>query len=548
MSMKRSSAETTISSKLTSLQTRVSESFRGLEKTVVIEIVRTLDFISTLELIGAPLSKEQVESDYYARCGAGAALEPFLKTSETDIDGVPWQRSTQWASSYFYSYLVECGKLVDLLRIARMEQYGLAAAESSTGRIDIHVRSDARERYARALSKSVWRPSTSGTFSPVPDSMLARMSNYVDVDDSFFIRYDNDWEIVEEYNKRAKQYAMGFPEAEALPDEFIIGGRRFSEWKQCCEQALGRILFHIDFSLLLCKKHPETPLRDVLTMFSRKEDMAGIWLQAGLQPDAVEPTMRALTLRSEDLGGWLEAFELPTSFYIGLGVDFVLLPSFGTLENPYFSLFRHLRSVYRADWDRGVEQRESMFRSDLAKLFSAERFLVPSHGYKLRRTDGSLITDVDAVICDKETGRLSLVQLKWHDVYGRSLSERESRRKNLAHACQWIERLQHWIDDRGSDQIANALNLNFTGCDAAPEIYVIARYSAHFDGDVREDMGATWLSWSELVALKDQCSESDPLAEISAFARKAFNTPDDVESFSFKHEFPDLIVSVRVGE
>lgn len=405
-------AEAVLSAKLAALQAHVAESCRGIEKIAVIEIVRTLDFIATLALLGSPLSKEQIAGDYFAQCGTAAALEPFLETSETCPGGVPWQRSPPRLSSYFYSYLVECGKLVDLARLARLERYGLAATKSSTGRVDIHVRSDVHERRERERSWSIRKPGTGDISRPVPKALLQRMLNYVDIDDSYFIRYDNDRGIIDKYIDRAKRYAHGFSESEALPDEYVIGGRRFSEWKQCCERALGRILCHIDFALLLCQKHPSTPLRDVLTIFSRKEDAAAVWVEAGLTPNAVGPTMRALTLRSEDLGGWLQAFELPTSFYVGLGKDFVLLPIFGALANPYFSLFRHLRSVYRSDWDRGMEYREGMFRSDLANLFPAPKFTVPSHGFKIKRNDGSHITDIDAVICDRETGSLALVQLK----------------------------------------------------------------------------------------------------------------------------------------
>ncbi|MGG6462218.1 hypothetical protein [Solilutibacter silvestris] len=544
--MSKSNAEAAISSKLTELQERIKSLFRGQEKIAVIEIVRTLDYISILELTDAPLSADQRTNNYFARCGAAAALQPVLPLVEEAGEGVPWHSSGEHLATYFYSYLVTCGKLVDLLRLVRLERYGLARTEVALARVDIYVQSDARERRARGISRALRLSQVERADIGVPNTLINRMREYVQKDEAYLIRYDNDWEIVGEYRRRAKRYSRYFLEGEAFPDTFILGGRPFLDWKIACEDALGRILMHADFSFLLCEKHPEISLRDIITVPVRKEDVADIWGESGHNSESVASIMRTLTLHSGDLVGWRDSFEIPTCYYIGIGSDFLLLSSFGALLNPYYSLFRYLRTAYRGDWDRGVDLREGIFRADLRKLFSEERFLVPSHGYKVKREDGSHLTDIDAVVCDRSTGSLALFQLKWHDVYGRSLSERESRRKNLAKAADWVARVSAWIGGKSSREVAAALGLQVACSEAVPELYVIARYGAQFEGDDRDDRDATWLPWAELMALKEADAGKDPLRGIAVAARTTGGDGDG-EASSANYGFPGLTVIVHVA-
>jgi hypothetical protein len=293
------------------------------------------------------------------------------------------------------------------------------------------------------------------------------------------------------YREKARSLGQGFLEAEAFPDDVRIGDRSFGEWKDACEQALGRVLAHMDFAAMLKEKRPSIALHDVLTNFARREDVEAVWEEAGLSRDRIPPAMRALTLAIDGLDDWERAYETPTSFYVDLGKNFVLLPCFGALTNPYFALFRHLRSTYRKDWDSCVDRREAVFRGDLARAFPAPRFMVPLRGHRLHRPDGSMLTDVDAVIVDMETCSVVLAQLKWHDVFGFSLAERESRRRNIGKANEWVERIWSWIDGRTSAEILRELRIEAPGSDRPPLLYVIARYAARFAGDRGQDQRAS---------------------------------------------------------
>jgi hypothetical protein len=379
-------------------------------------------------------------------------------------------------------------------------------------------------------------------------ALVARMKSYVDIDPRFLIRYDNDLEVVNSYLREARRYGKFFIEGEALPPDLKIGGRSFGEWKDACERALGRVLYHIEFALLLCKKRPgQVSLRDILTIPTSREDVASVWIQAGLQPDQVESTIAALELSVDRIDEWERAYETPTPFYIGVGQDFVLAPCFGALANPYFSVFRHLKSEYRADWDRGVDRREDVFRSDLRQAFPEPRFSVPARGFGLKRPDGTMLTDIDAVILDRQTGTLGLVQLKWHDIHGMSLAERESRRRNIAEANEWIERVLSWVDGRSSAEVLRSLGAEGVASSRPPVFYVIARYHAHFSGMVEPDNRATWLGWPEILDALKATDRADPLAHLGRIAAVRRNRPSEFGEVREEFGFSGLQVNVRIA-
>lgn len=520
-----SDAEQALFSSLRDLQDHAASIWQDREKEGLIALVRALDSVATASYWDQPSSSDRAASQRrlnraMLRMGTPYALRPLLAAVRDQGDGVPLAPTHHKVAEFSYAYLLSCGQLVFLSRLAALERYGLARTERiGSDHIRIETAGSAPEQ---ALLSSLRRRSNSQDASPRLSAeqwneIHARMSGYVDVHDRWFIRYENDWEIVMAYREKARSLGQGFLEAEALPDDVRIGDRSFGEWKDACEQALGRVLAHMDFAAMLKEKRPSIALHDVLTIFARREDVEAVWEEAGLSRDRIPPTMRALTLAIEGLDDWERAYETPTSFYVDLGKNFVLLPCFGALNNPYFALFRHLRSTYRKDWDSGVDRREAVFRADLARAFPAPRFMVPLRGYRLYRPDGSMLTDVDAVIVDIETGSVVLAQLKWHDVFGFSLAERESRRRNIGKANEWVERIWSWIDGRSSAEILRELRIEALGSDRPPLLYVIARYAARFAGDRDQDQRASWLGWQEILhAMDSDTVDRDPLSQIPA--------------------------------
>lgn len=547
-------AEKIIALQLGALQKKAASMWRGREKEVVIALVRTLDTSAVIHLQGNNTREGARLSHRIVSLGTAAALQPFLPKLGNQPSGVPWGPMHPDAARFAYSYLRYCGQLTHLSRMAALERQGLATTSfARANQIVIKVPYSAPELSLQRALKNI----RSRTLYNIPEDtlsklgrqrLLKRMESYVDAPGGWFIRYDNDQEIVSTYIERARQYGKRYLEAEALPYDVKIGDRTFGEWIYACDQALGRILCHIDFVGLLQKKRPKVTASDVLTLFSRRDDLTEVWQEAGSPAAQVPPTMQALTLESGNLDDWEKSYEIPCAFYVDLGKEHLLLPCFGALTNPYFALFRHLRNFYKSDWDRGVDRREAIFRSDLAKAFPEPDFLVPPHGFQLRRPDGSSLTDVDAIVVDRRHGTLVLVQLKWHDIFGLSLPERESRRRNITKANEWVERVISWINGRTSDELAKALGLKTKASEAPPTLYVLARYAARFTGEQSQDSRASWLGWPEILNILAENATGDVLTLIPHRVLQQQAQVTELEDQRLEFRFPKLAVDLHITQ
>jgi hypothetical protein len=548
-------AERLLKREVSLLQKRASEVWAGSEKLAIIEITRALDLAATVRYLAAEelIGDGRALEFRYMLGGATFALQPFLSSMLGCTRGVPWVASTDDRTAFMQSYLYNCGVLANLLRLAGLERYGLATTTvTGDNRLIIEV-SEGKPELSTMQAMLEWREQRYASKAPsrsetrMASKLHKRMFRYVDRDPIHLIRYENDLEIVDFYLRKAQRIGLQFFEGQALPPETIVGERTFADWRHACDQALGRILFHIDFAQLLCKKHPSTMLRDVLTIFARREDVASVWVEAGMSEGDVDATMRALDVTGDALSDWEHSYETPTPFYVDLGRDFVLLPCFGALSNPYFALFRHLRTVYRNDWDRGLDRREEIFRDELKSVLLGQGLHVPRTGFTIKRSDGSHITDIDAVIRDDRNGRIALVQLKWHDIFGRSLSERDSRRRNLRKASEWVDKVNSWVAGRTSDEVAKTLGISSTDLGQSPTLIVMTRYAAYFSGENNPDERATWLAWPELLRVLRTYDGDDLLADLGDILHVHREITQETTSINEKYQFRGLTVELKIG-
>ncbi|HEL4298232.1 TPA: hypothetical protein UM674_002196 [Stenotrophomonas maltophilia] len=503
-------AERLIYSELYARQEQIVRVFHGRNQLAIFEICRALDAVFT----GASRSLVTEYEGYYIRCGVPEALAPFLNPENAQRAGYQWRQFEPDKAAMVRTYLVDCGRLIDLLRLVKLEIYGLANVNVSGRFVEVEVRSDSPERVAMDARRIVSAPERK-SLPPFPNEKIWKCAiEFLKGGEFGSAYFELDTGVRDHYLDIAMSRRAMFPEAEALPDQCMLGGRAFQDWRAECERANARVLRHIDFSKVALSEGIAENALNILTPIQSRSSVERMLVAEGTPPEFVKSTVRALTTQAEDVAGYSDIFEPPSTPYISLGKDFLVAPCYGMIGNPYFSMFRHLRAKYRADWDRAVAGREVMFRADIAKLFGSRRFVVPSGGFKIKRTNGTHVTDIDAIVFDQETGSLALMQLKWHDPYGRSIVERESRRKNLAKAQEWVGRVQEWVESVGPENLCCALGLPSIVAPARPLVYVVSRYASQFVADSRTEHKSTWLSWPELqYCLRG--SDFDPLLEIS---------------------------------
>lgn len=534
--------------------------WRGYERVLLVELVRGLDE-AAFALTMAPNRGQLIQEDAARHAiilGAASALRPFLEVIRDDPGGVPWAPTSPKLSSIADQHLLNCGNLAAIQRLAAFEQYGLAEATfQADDHLILEVESDDEER--AEVRSGAWLnaqvrkklAAAEARMAAMKNQVAANIDRYTGVHDGWFIRYDPDWEMIEYHRDYAAIYSAGTAEADALPRTALLGGRSFAEWNESSATALGRVFHHIACAARLKATNQDLELRNLLTVFARKDDIDAVWREVGETREWAERIVKGMTLDAATAIAAERDFEIPLPYYVDFGRDFVLLPAFGGLMNPSAGLVWHLRREYRSDWDRAVDGREHMFRRDLRALFPEPRYVVPERGIRLKRDDGTDLTDVDAVVLDKHTGSLVLVQLKWPDIYGRSLTERNSRRLNLLKANEWVSRVHDWIAGRSAGEIAKAVGLGPAGA-RSPWIVVIARHTAQFVNEVEYDQRAQWISWPRLVQLCTQSPEHDIFSlladrdqELSDHRRH--NGSDFATNPVTYYQLPGLTVEVRLS-
>lgn len=549
-------AQLRIEELLRTYQTRVLEAWRGYERTMVIEIIRALDYIAFAFTL-APNRSDLVRKDaarHSMLAGAATALRPLLERLQDCGGPVPWGPTTPQLSALADDYLLGCGQLVELRRLTALERYGLAKTHfTHKDQLIIDVESEATE--TDALDAALWLSANlANNDTAMAEALVARKSaiakridTLASVDMGWFIRYESDPGVRAYHHAIAASRAAHIAEGAALPEDVMLGAWPFSHWRSACVAASGRCANHIAFATRLRATQPVLNLRDLLTVFARKEDVASVWQAAGEDSFFTHAVMDAMTLNAQRAAEDERHFEIPLPFYVDIGRDYVLLPAFGSLLNPFSGTVRQLRSIYRKHWDGGVDGREPIFRRDLCQAFPAPRFLVPENGFELRGPDGRVLTDIDAVILDRKTGSLALVQLKWYDIYGRSLRERASRRTNLLEkGNEWVGKVSDWCAGRSAAAVAKALHLEGGRSDRRPEIFVVARHAARFSATGTYDRQAAWMCWAELVQTASQARKDDVLAETARKYRGGGKKRRSTDIITKNYSLPDLGVEVRI--
>ena len=552
----KTAAEVRLSDIFYNYVSRTSARWRGYERVLLVELVRALDE-STFALTLA-MNRDELRSRDFVRHsivhGAAAGLRPFLQNVQNTPGGVPWGPTTPELSLFADTYLKNCGKLSNVQRIASFERYGLAKSHFvSSNHLVIEVLSAEDER--EDVESALWlldydrnkQIDEEIRHAQNAEYVKAKIDQYVEVSNEWFIQYSPDWESMKYFRRCAELKSAGTAEANAFAVNASFGDWSYGNWMSCALDAYGRILHHVACATSLRARHDDLVLRNLLTVFARKEDIFNVWLESGLEPSFATEVIKSFTLDFEAAADAECRYDIPVPYYIDFGRDFVLLPMFGGLLNSHASVLSYLKKNYRADWDRAVGARENIFRSELQDLFSSPRYVVPDTGFQLRRNDGSVLTDIDAVVLDQERGVLVLVQLKWHDIYSRSLKERASRKTNLEKANEWVDRVHSWIGDRSSRTIAKEWNLSGAG-DCAPFILVVARHASRFVDFVDRNEKACWISWPRLVRLVSQ-SSSGSVVDIINDETLMGDESSKSEHLKTKvqYSFPDLLVDVHLS-
>lgn len=347
----------------------------------------------------------------------------------------------------------------------------------------------------------------------------------VERDATFGIRYSSSRELEEYFETCAELRVHGLPGNDSLPDDCRIGPLTFGQYRTAIVTGMARCLKHTAFVDTLLIRQNAPAASDILSIYAFDHELREQWGGLlGLKDDEADVMFEVLGISPADVAHLKLIPDCPQALLIRGGDQCWHKPVFGGLNNPFPWVNRKLQRMFRRDWDRAVNLRESAFRDDLRALFPEPRFFMPLKPRRLR--DGArVLTDIDAAIFDRKTGTLAVFQIKWQDSFENSLTERASRQSNLVkEGNAWIEIVSNYCAGSSGNERALQLGLPKDMASSAKAMYlfVLTRNGAKFSGGEAQDNRAAWLSWFDLLK---RCHTSnpgkDPLLELWKSERRA---------------------------
>lgn len=537
----------------------LAQQVAGQEREALIEFVRSVDLYAYF-LHFFPTS--ELTPEFAARCvaiqhGIGPILCALLPQLDKYGDGIPLfpseKRNADWADFTLEKF----GQLAMLRRLAHCERYGLTRSEiHSDNHISIHVlasdvESEDRKDHAWVIAKAYAERNAlqDKLNSQLKGWALDRIDKYVGIWRDHFIQYESDTELHELYRQQVQSSLISSPEADSLPDDAIIGKHTFGEWKGIVITAVARAMLHISFATRLSARHTgQLDLRNLLTIHVRQDDLLSVWeQQIGVgDPETLGAISDVFMMTAAHAEEYYDHHDYPLPYNIRFGKYFALLPQFGQLGNACTFLVTELKRKYRKDWDRAVNLREKKFQEELYELLPEPCYLKGRSNVVIRDDKNTISTDIDAVLLDRGRNCIYLFQLKWFDIFGLRLNERQSKLKNLIETgSKWIERVEYWLRQTPRGEVLKALGFTQLSEHTAIRLVILTRNAARFSGSHCYDKRAAWFAWQKLCRVVGEGSESEsPLESTWVEAMSSSDAVFTPKGECTQHDFQDLRVDI----
>jgi len=305
-------------------------------------------------------------------------------------------------------------------------------------------------------------------------------------------------------------YQLGYPE------DAEIGGCTVRIYKAVLGSLIGRGLD---------ERHRE----DVAMLQSERGLAAEIAVEIGVDPGTVARAMAGFTLDRAGAAYHAAVPGVAAAPLVRLGPDRLVWSVHGLTTEPLFFLTRELRRRDPEGYHNSAHLREAVFRQDLYALFGDKRFVTSAGRIKLRRSDGDLRTDIDAVVFDRKTGTLGVFELKSQDPFARSAAELARQRDNVLYANRQVAGVLDWLKRHGGDEILGRVDGRTAKTFRVQRVFpfVLGRYLAHFGDGPAPDRRAAWGTWPQVLSLLDGqpggAGDANPLA--SLFTRLTSDAP-----------------------
>ncbi len=515
--------ENVIRQQILEIEKTIVPTFSNERRLELIELARAMDYFFVGRNFYSEWAKSKdVESHaHLISFGLHKALSLALDES-SKLEGAPLFRSTPSLQKWANSVLALCGQIGYCEQLLELQRVGLIEiTETAPNHYHTYPATKLYGVESFERENAVWlKGLISKHNQSVKDALRANskaikkmMSERVKTWRAHFIEYTTAPEIDAYYELEGIMLAQLMLGHDNFPPEVKFGGQEFSLYCAATTVFVGWSSKHLGFCFELLKKHPELDLRDIVTItLPLENEVNSLSVILGIDTSVARQIIEAVTLTVENKQEHCSvAGNLITPVFIEVGKEKLLRPLWGGQSEPFMFLLRELQRRYRSEWDNAVNRREEVFRDELYALFQSERFHKLERNAVIKSSE-SVITDIDALIFDYQTGEVGIFQLKWQDYIGNSMRERESKKGNLLKTGnRWIETVFNWLSSTDDDTLARTfgINKNDVGKIKSFRVFMLGRNSAFFSGDWKPDTRAAWGIWYQVLRIMSNLQNYD---------------------------------------
>lgn len=197
----------------------------------------------------------------------------------------------------------------------------------------------------------------------------------------------------------------------------------------------------------------------------------------------------------------------------------------GAHSNPMQFLLNSLRYHFPEDYNRHQQSREKSMQIAIKRVLN-EGFVGLNYLENIKvRLNGRVLTDIDLVVTEEDTGTVLLCQLKYQELYGSDIHAKHARTKRLKDQVNsWLSSIDDWIGtvDKAGVRASLRLPRNFPSL----SVYRLA-ISKHYGHPLKglahnsDTAYANWIQFFNSIELvKKESPNSRKLGDLVAMLKR----------------------------
>jgi hypothetical protein len=485
-----------------------------------IEVVRAMDYWS---ISAYPDSRQNAQTgqalDLMCWGWNRAVAELFEPLDQPNA--FPMMESTRESRGFAAGLMQEFGKVSLARRLADMGERGIMEIARDGDDFRLRMTEDARAQFADfaesdrlkaaetrlSSSRAGWTmasmrdalrsPDMPGNYvalakAPVkrwlrPDieELIKPLVRPWDTGYGVMVAYDARIEVDKHYMAEALALAMPWREDAGIHPDAKLGSITGGDLSGVGAALISLHAKHFGCVSVAKKLFSQVSVPQSLTIWGPKDALEeSISFMSGRPAAVVQAAFNALAMTAEQAKKLAEHSTPLIPLLFDLGNGFILRPVSCLTRNPFTAAKTQHQWLDPRTEHAAAADREQWMREHLYGMFGGRRYIRFPGNLKLRR-GGAVLTDIDAIIYDKQTGDVGLFQLKWQDYSTNDVRQLRSKAANLsAELGDWSGKVKSWLDENGVSALDKSLRLKQKRGEAARSalLFAISRSSIRTQG------------------------------------------------------------------